>query len=68
MKVHLLDGGFQPKICDNRDLFYQMMGKPYDHSIQLKDIMHNLIELDLRLRKQNENYLQLQKIGKFTLG
>jgi hypothetical protein len=66
--VHLIDGGFQPKISDNRDLFRQLMGKSYIHSIHLKDIMDKLVELDQKLHKNNENFLQLQKIGRFTLG
>jgi hypothetical protein len=66
--VHLLDGGFQPKISDNRDLFHHMMGKAYTHSISLKDVVDKLVELDHKLHKENENFLQLQKTGRFTLG
>ena len=43
VKVHLIDGGFQPKISDNRDLFNELMGKAYEHSIHLKDIMEQLV-------------------------
>jgi len=68
LKLHLLEGTFLPKISDNRDLFEELMGKPFHHSIHLLDIFDKLLCFNKTLRKFNENYLDMQKLGSFTLG
>lgn len=35
VRLHLLDGGFQPKVSDCRDFFLDVMGKKYDCTIRL---------------------------------
>lgn len=64
----MLDGGFQPKISDCRDLFQEVMDKPYHHSISLMEILRHIVEFDTKLHHMNEVFQQMQKIGMFRLG
>jgi hypothetical protein len=43
VRLHLLEGGFQPQISDCRDFFQAVMGKPYDYQIRLVDILAPLM-------------------------
>ena len=35
VRVHLLEGGFQPRVSDGRDLFEDVVGRAYEWSIQI---------------------------------
>ena len=68
VRIHLLEGGFQPKVCDGRDFFEEVMGRAYDYDVHLKDIIRPLIDFDAKLHHKNELFLQMQRAGKFQLG
>lgn len=64
----MLDGGFQPKISDSRDLMEEVMAQPYHYSMSFIGIVNSLVAFDLGLQHKNEKFLEMQKIGKFDLG
>jgi len=38
----LLDGCYQPKIFDTRDLVYEVLGEAWNYSNRLKDIIDSI--------------------------
>jgi hypothetical protein len=57
VRIHLLDGVFQPKISDCRDFFRDIMGKEYNYTIHFLDIIEQLAKFDDKLLAKNELYL-----------
>ena len=68
LKIHLLHGALQPRISDCRDLFEEIMGKPYNYSIHLSELLDPILKFDELLHHKNELFLEIQRIGRFTLG
>jgi ubiquitin-protein ligase len=66
--LHLLDGCFQPKIYDTRNLVYEVLGESWSYEWRLRDIIDRLGPFEEKLIKRNEQYLALQKTGQFMLG
>lgn len=68
VRLYLLDGAYQPKIFDTRDLMREMLGKPWSYNIMLKEIIDSVPSFEEKMTKRNENYMALQKTGEFLLG
>lgn len=68
LRVHLLDAHLQPRVSDCRDLLGAMMGREYDHTVHLLDIVEHIVKFDELLYALSEDYLSLQRMGRFHLG
>jgi len=68
VRLYLLDGAYQPKIFDTRDLMREVLGKPWSYNIMLKEIIDCVSSFEEKMTKRNENYMALQKTGEFLLG
>jgi hypothetical protein len=53
VRIHLLDGAVQPRVCDCRDFFEDIMGREYSYSIHFVDMLEQLIKLDEKLHSVN---------------
>lgn len=67
LKLYLLDGCYQPKIFDTRDLVYEVLGEAWNYTNKLKDITDQITFFEEKMAKRNENYLALQRTGLFLL-
>ena len=53
MRVHLLEGGFQPRVSDGRDLFEEVVGRAYEWSIQIAEVARKIADFDAKLHHKN---------------
>ena len=53
VRVHLLEGGFQPRVSDGRDLFEEVVGQPYEWKIQISEVVKKLADFDAKLHHKN---------------
>lgn len=68
LRLYLLDGDYQPRIFDTRDLIHEVLGDNWNHNHKLKNIIDAVSLFEEKLAKRNENYLALQRTGIFFLG
>lgn len=68
VRLYMIDGGYQPNICDTRDLMYEVLGGVWSYRNRLKDILDKISEFESKMESRNENYLAVQKTGEFLLG
>lgn len=68
VRLYLLDGCYQPKIFDTRDLIYEVLGQAWTYTNKLKDITDKIPTFEEKMADRNENYLALQRTGLFFLG
>jgi hypothetical protein len=53
LRIHLLDGAFQPKVSDCRDFYRAVMGREYDHGTAFLDVVEALVKFDEQLHGRN---------------
>ena len=53
VRVHLLEGGFQPRVSDGRDLFEEVVGRAYEWSIQIAEVARKIADFDAKLHHKN---------------
>ena len=68
LRLYLLDGDYQPKIFDTRDLIHEVLGDSWNHNHKLKNIIDAISSFEAKMANRNENYLALQRTGIFFLG
>jgi hypothetical protein len=49
----MLEGNYQPKVFDTRDIMQEVIGKVWRYSISLKKIMEKIAAFEEKMSKRN---------------
>ncbi len=53
VRLYMLEGNYQPKVFDTRDIMQEVMGKVWKYSVSLKQIMEQIPAFEEKMSKRN---------------
>jgi hypothetical protein len=68
LRLYLLEAAYQPKICDTRDITHEVLGKTWNFTVTLKQVLEKIASFESKMDLRNEDYLAMQKTGDLFLG
>ena len=53
VRLYILEGNYQPKVFDTRDIMHEVIGKVWTYSVSLKQIIDQIPTFEEKMSKRN---------------